>query len=291
MRRWGLAVAVALVAGGCGGDPAGPDAPPGTIDARGTGADAAVPLGDRDRLLVAYRGFLDTRAGAQTNGLGPGLPDTCALWQALAPSAQATFLTLTARLDGSHLADGTTMLAHVTGLYRVVGGDGATASDPGSCGGGEANRMIAAIDPALHAALIAASTNQGDLNPDGVRDLADIPADGYWRDSHDVGGTHAPFDLSDETNDGAPRGQVQYFADPTSAAATSPLGRVDLADVVDPYAFEIDHDFDCFHNSNPSCSYTLYGSLCAPQASKLGTEIYTDTAGDYGPTWQPASCL
>lgn len=288
MDRWGLVVVAMACA--CGGGAGDGDAAGGDAGRDATATDAAPPLGDRDRLLVAYRAFLDTRGGAQTNGLGPGLADTCALWTALAPSAQATFLTLTARLEGSHLADATTMLSHVTALYRVVGGDGATATDPGSCGGGEANRIIAAIDPTLHAALIAANTNQGDFNADGQRDLVDIPAGGFWRDSHDIGGTHAPFDLSDETDGGAPRGQAQYFRDPASAAATSPLGRVDLADVVDPYAFELDQDYDCFHNSNPSCPYTLYGSLCAPQSEQLGTEIYSENYGDYLPNWRPVSC-
>ena len=52
--------------------------------------------------------------------------------------------------------------------------------------------------------------------------VVDDFAYGSWRDSHDLGGTHAPFDQSDETNQGAPRGQTQYFKDPASTVANSP---------------------------------------------------------------------
>jgi hypothetical protein len=275
---------VALAAcGGSGGDPdagSAGDAP--AVD--GTANDARV-LADRDRLLATYLSFLRTQPEPQTNGLDGGLPDTCALWEALAPSGRDTFLLLAARLEGSRLTDGTTMLSRVTSLYRLVGGEGATATDPGSCGGGEANRIITAIDPELHAALVAANAHEGD-----PIDLTDAVDGGYWRDSSDPGGTHAPFDLSDETEGGAPRGQIQLFADPTSAAATSPLGRTDLATLVEPYAMEMDHDFDCVHNSNPACEYTLYGPFCAPQAAALGTAIYAATYSHYDPSWRPASC-
>ena len=49
--------------------------------------------------------------------------------------------------------------------------------------------------------------------------------------------------------------------------------------VVDPYALEMDQDYDCVHNSNPDCSYTLYGPLCAPETNLPGTAIY---AANYG---------
>src|SRR6185503_21158081 len=109
------------------------------------------------------------------------------------------------------------------------------------CGGGEYNRMIMQDDMTLHAAMVAANADKG-ATP---YDIADIPMGGFWRDSHDLGGPHAPFDLSDETNDGAPRGQTQYFSDPASAVANAPLGRMDLTTLVDPLALEMDHDYDC----------------------------------------------
>jgi hypothetical protein len=184
------------------------------------------------------------------------------------------------------LLDGSAALDHVVSLYRVTGGQNATSTDPGSCGGGEYNRMIVSIDDALHVALVAANDHRG-ASP---HDLADIPSGGAWRDSHDLAGPHAPFDLSDETNDGAPRGQVQFFHDPTSSVAHAVLGRTDLASLVDPYAMEIDQDYDCVHSSNPLCSYTTYGALCFPAASKTGVEVYEASYGAIDLGWRPSGC-
>jgi len=262
-----------------------PDGPPGSGSDAATGSDAA-PASDRDRLLASYLAYLKAHPGQQTNGLdGAQLPDVCALWSKLDPSSQSVFLTITARLEGSVIAaDHSTMLSHVTKLYRLVGGDGATASSPGSCGGGEANRMIMSQDAALLAAQSAAFAMQGG------NVIADANHTGSWRNSHDLGGTHAPFDQSDETNDGAPRGQTQYFKDPASAVANAPLGRTDLMTLVDPYALEMDQDYDCTHNSNPMCSYTLYGAACLPKTSKLGIDIYGDNYGAVDRAWKPTGC-
>ena len=262
-------------------------------DGGGTGDATVADVSDRDRIIASYLDFLKENPDVtQSNGLrGADLVDVCDLWNRLDPSSQATFLTVTARMEGSILgADQSTMLDHITAAYRIVGGEGASGTDPGSCGGGEANRMIMSMDQQLHDALLAASVNQGDDGASGSPDIADIPDGGVWRDSHDVGGTHEPFDLSDETDDGAPRGQVQYFSDPASALATSPLGRQDLADLVDPFAIEMDQDYDCAHNSNPSCEYTFYGALCFPQSTELGVDIYTDNYGSIQPDWRPTGC-
>jgi hypothetical protein len=268
-----------------------------TTDATSEGAadapsDDAATLDDRTRLLASYLAFLDTTPDtAQSNGLrGADLADVCMLWDALDPSSQATFLTLTARLEGSVLGrDGTTALSHVVRLYRVTGGQGATATDPGSCGGGEFDRMIVSIDATLHDALVAAHVHAGARQAYGF-DAADIPAGGAWRDSHDLAGPHAPFDQSDETNDGAPRGQVQYFGDPSAAVANAALGRTDLAALVDPYALEIDQDYDCVHASNPLCDYVTYGPACFPMASHSGVEIYAMNYGAIDLGWRPAGC-
>jgi hypothetical protein len=264
----------------------------GEVDAGGGGGgegDAAlVDLGNRDRLLATYFDHLKAHPDQQqSNGLiGRDLVDVCDLWDRLDTSSQATFLTLTARLQGSILgADGSAALDHVTALYRVVGGEGAVDADPGSCGGGEFNRMIMSMDPQLHDALVAASDNGGDAG-----DLADVLPDTVWHDSGDVAGPHSPFDLSDETDEGGPRGQVQYFRDPASPLANTPLGRLDVQDLVDPFALEMDHDYDCAHNSNPTCEYTFYGPLCFPESTKLGTDIYSDKYGDFDPAFRPAAC-
>lgn len=251
--------------------------------------DAATPTTPRDRLLATYLSFLQTTPTvAQSNGLrGADLADVCALWSALDPSSQATYLTLTARLEGSHLgSDGSSALDHVVRLYRVTGGQGASATSAGSCGGGEYNRMIVSIDSQLHDALVATNDHRGSA----PFDLADVVSGSGWRDSHDLAGPHTPFDLSDETNDGAPRGQVQLFRDVTSSAANAPLGRTDLATLVDPLAMEFDQDYDCVHNSNPTCSYITYGAACFPMASKTGVEIYGDTYGAVDLGWHPSGC-
>jgi hypothetical protein len=280
--------------GGTGGGAA--DGSPADL---ATAPDAALPPADtldanRDRLLATYLAYLKAHPGAQSNGLdGATLGSVCALWSGLLPSGRALFLTLTARMQGSRLgSDGSSMLGHVTRAYRIVGGQNATASDPGSCGGGEYNRMIMSMDPALHGALVAGNVDRGAAGAGGAFDLADVPggANRGWRDSHDAGGPHAPFDLSDETEDGAPRGQVQYFRDPASAVAQAPLGRLDLTTLVDPAALEMDQDYDCVHNSNPSCSYITYGPLCAPEASTLGVDLYESNYGAVEAMWRPAGC-
>lgn len=248
---------------------------------------------NRNRLLATYVDYLDSQgATVQSNGLsGDNVDGPCDLWAALDPSSKATFLTITLRLQGSKLgSDGSSMLWHVVKLYRLTGGEGATASDPGSCGGGELNRLMMSMDASLHAALLAANQHQGEAQG-GVFDIADAPSQGtFWRDSHDAGGAHAPFDTSDETDEGAPRGQTQFFEDPSSAAATAPLGRLDLETLVDPYALEMDQDYDCIHDSNPLCTYTTYGPLCFPEQSLEGTEIFALKYGAVDLDWGPGSC-
>ena len=305
-----LASLAAACAGGNGGDGRGAiDLGGGDSDGGGSGGNGGGDLGgggngdlgatatrdgERDRLLASYLAWLQAHPGAQSNGLdGASLASVCDLWSALPPSDQFVFLTLSARLWSSRLgADGSAVLAHVTRLYRIAGGQDADAGDAGSCGGGEYNRMIMSMDSTLHDAFVAANDHQGAAQANGAFDIADVPADSsrFWRDSHDLGGPHAPFDLSDETEDGAPRGQVQYFRDPTSAAANAPLGRMDLTTLVDPDALEMDQDYDCVHNSNPSCSYVTYGPLCAPESSMLGVDLYESNYGAVESGWRPSGC-
>lgn len=268
-------------------DDAPPDAP----------QDATSPWQDtlgsnRDRLLATYLDFLEAHATApQSNGLSAALVSTvCDLWDALDPSSRAVFLTVTARLQGSRLAvDGRSALWHVASLHRIAGGQGATATQVGSCGGGESNRLMLSQDATLHAALEAAVAHQGAMQPGGY-DVADAPGGTSWRDTHDLAGPHDPFDRSAETDAGAPRGQAHWFADPASDRANRPLGRLDLEDVVDPWALEVDQDYDCVHASNPLCTYTLYGPLCLPKPSATGVAIYQQTYGDIAADYRPAGC-
>src|ERR1700733_2662779 len=292
-------LAFALVVTGCASanNPASPslDAPANVVDAFVASPDAPPTYpttldGNRDRLLHTYYVWLKAEPNAmQSNGLlGANLTSVCDLWAQLDLSSQDVFRTITHRLQGSVLgSDATHMLDHVVTLYRVIGGQAASGTTvAGSCGGGEYNRMIMSMDHELHDVQVTANTDQGAA----PYDIADIPSTSFWRDSHDLGGPHTPFDLSDETNLGAPRGQTQYFRDPTSTAATSPLGRMDLTTLIDPYALEMDQDYDCVHNSNPSCDYTTYGVDYFPETSLAGSAIYTETYGDFEPAWQPSGC-
>ena len=259
------------------------DAAPGTDDLDS----------NRDRLLGTYYDYLKSSVTTpQSNGLsGSTVTSVCDVWKKLDPSSQAVYLTLTARMQGSKLrVDGSSMLHHVVKLYRLVGGEGATATSNGSCGGGEFNRMIMSMDLVLHDAQVAANDHKGAKQSDGKYDISDVVPASFWRDSHDAGGPHGPFDLSDETDQGAPRGQTQYFKDPASTLAKSPLGRQDLTTLVDPLALEMDQDYDCVHNSNPSCSYVTYGPACFPKASKSGIDIYVESYGSIEPGWKPKGC-
>lgn len=289
MREWLLCLGLAACGSSASGGAGDVDAPAGGSDDAASIDGPASSLANRDRLLGSYLDWLKAHPGPTTNGLdGAQLTDVCQLWTKLPPSARAVFLTLTARMEGSHLArDGSSMLGHVTKLYWLTGGTGTTETNPGSCGGA-GNRMILSIDVTLHADLVTVNAEQG--GPPGARTIGDVIATSYWRDSHDLAGAHSPFDQSDETEGGAPRGQVQYFGDPTSSAATSPLGRPDLVTLVDPLAFEIDQDYDCTHNSNPLCSYTTYGQFCAPKPSMTGVALYGLTYGAIDLTWKPAGC-
>jgi hypothetical protein len=260
-------------------------------------SDLALPAdtldANRDRLLTTYLAYLHAHPAAQSNGLDGSVASVCQLWSKLDGSSQAVYLTLTARMQASTLgADGTSMLSHVAKLYRLSGGQGASGSNPGSCGGGEYNRMIMSMDATLQKTLVAANAAKGQPASNGKPDLVDAPSGGnrFWRDSHDIGGPHAPFDLSDETDNGAPRGQVQYFRDPSSTVAQAPLGRMDLSSLVDPDALEMDQDYDCPHNSNPSCTYVTYGPLCAPQSAMVGVDLYTKNYGTVEPGWHPSGC-
>jgi hypothetical protein len=291
------ALVTVVVLAACGhpsavaGDAPGDHHDSGSSSDGSASSDASFPDtrdGNRDRLLATYLAFLQADpTKVQSNGLsGQNLTTVCDLWNALDPSSQDTFRTITDRLWGGKIvSDGTRMLEHILTLYRLSGGQAATATDPGSCGGGEYNRMIMSTDHQLHDLNVVVNSDDG--NP---IDIDDIPPDGYWRNSHDLGGPHSPFDLSDECNNGAPRGQTQFFTNPASTLANSPLGRLDLETLVDPYALEMDEDYNCPHDSNPDCSYTTYGDLCFPETSMEGIALYVQNYDDYGATWKPDGC-
>src|SRR5689334_16871116 len=95
---------VVVLAIGCGGGAShGPDASGGDDDALvdSTPIDTPANLANRDRLIASYLAYLKANPTVtQSNGLsGANLSTVCDLWSRLQPAAQATFLTITARLD------------------------------------------------------------------------------------------------------------------------------------------------------------------------------------------------
>jgi hypothetical protein len=214
----------------------------GKGEGEGEGEGAVTPAtlsANRDRLL-------DTYASIHSEA------DRCAAWAGFDDVQKGVFLTISDLLGkrtfmGSTRLD--TALDHVTKLYAVNGADPSPPIyDP--CGGKEYNRMFYEVDAELLGMFRDVGTG--------------IPA---WRASHDLGGPHAPFDQSDETFTGQPRGQTQFFS--TDAKAVT-LERNGVEGVLDAHIVEHDIDYDLVHNSDPQCTYLtgfgrdLYQKLWTP---------------------------
>lgn len=232
---------------------------PLTVDAPA----APVTLADhRDRL---FRG---------NPALGTGA-DVCARWTSLDASRRAVFLTLTHRLFISHLADDTPLLAEVTAVKLVLGG-GASGT---TCGGAENNRLFLTISPRLWQAMVDTWN--------GTHTLTDGAAS-TWIHTEDVAGPHDPFTASAETDTGLsclgpielsgskpPTAQAHFFLDGDAVPVQRGAG-IDLP--ADRYLLEIDHDFDCLHQSNPLCPNRGFDTT------------YAANYGDFVPTWAPSDC-
>jgi len=269
MRIGGVVLVVLLGCSASEDEPPGPDAGPDidaevalVPDAAGPDEPDAEPEpatlgGLRDRLFSTY---VDS--------------DACGNWVALDESQREVFLTLTDRLFKSTMPDGTPMLAHFERLYLILGG----GSDGGDCGGGENNRLFLSMDAELWELMVAAWNEEMWIQDGGT--------DTFWARTNDIAGPHDPFDASSETQSGLrcilitelpdsqpPTGQSHFFLDGSATRVERGPG-IDLD--ADPYMFEIDHDYDCFHQSNPTC-----GDFA---------ERYRDHYGDYEPDWAPAGC-
>lgn len=226
-------------------------------------APAVTTLADhRDRL---FRG---------NPALGTGA-DVCARWSSLDASRKAVFLTLTHRLFVSELADGTPMLAEVTAAKLILGG-GANGT---TCGGAENNRLFLTISPRLWQAMVDTWN--------GTRTIGDGGGT-TWLHTEDVAGPHDPFTASDETDAGLsclglielggskpPTAQAHFFLDGDAVPVQRGAG-IDLP--ADPYLLEIDHDFDCLHQSNPVCPNRNFDTK------------YATNYGAYDAAWAPAGC-
>ncbi|HEX3554075.1 MAG TPA: hypothetical protein VIA62_12685 [Thermoanaerobaculia bacterium] len=207
--------------------------PLSAVSAGATGLDAASLDANRNRLFADW---------AARNGQSG---DLCQAWQSMTCSAKGSFLTLTHRLGVSVLADYTTPLDHVTGCYAILG------DAPGSngCGGMDYHRIYVSMDTALHNAMILANY--------GYTMTIDQNYNNYWQASNDFFGPHSPFDMSDETAYGHPRGQNQFWG--SSEGYWTPVYRAGVNGIVDYNIMEIDQDYDWNHPSSTECSYDTGG--------------------------------
>lgn len=196
----------------------------------------------------------------------------CETWASMDESRRAVFLTITHRLFTSHTPDGLPMLAHVERVYLVLGG----GSDGTSCGGAENNRLFVSTDAYLHDRMVETWNDTHSITDDGGS---------TWIHTRDVAGPHDPFDASIETDTGLrctlifedgdsepPTAQAHFFvADPVPVMRGS---GIDLPG--DPHMLEIDQDFDCVHDSNPTCHDF--------------EDRYRTHHGDFECEWVPGAC-
>jgi hypothetical protein len=247
-----------------GGDsrdaPAADDAP-ASLDAPPAGDDAPLDLdaGGGDSSLTALR-----------DRLFATFTDTpCATWASLDESQRAVFLTITHRLLLAHLPDGSPALAHLTRLHLVLGG----GSSGGSCGGAENNRLFLSMDDALW---------QGMVDTWGGASVLDEP----YVHTRDAAGPHDPFDASIESDAGLrctflietgdsrpPTAQAHFFLDGSAVPVERGTG---ISLPADPRMLEIDQDFNCIHDSNPTC--------------RDFDEKYRVGYGDFECEWVPSAC-
>ncbi|MBX3272932.1 MAG: hypothetical protein KF729_21900 [Sandaracinaceae bacterium] len=254
-----------------GTPPARPDASaPRDAAARPDGAtelDAGADAGDDaaapDGSLAALRDALFATYSAAP----------CASWAALDRSQRAVFLTLTHRLHTSRLPDGRSVLEHIDRLYLVLGG----GSSGTTCGGAANNRLFLSMDDVLWTALVATWERERIIDDGGG---------GAWVRTRDAAGPHAPFDASTETETGLdcvllfersgsrpPTAQAHFFLEGSAARVERGAG---ISLEADPYMLEIDHDFDCLHDSNPICDDH--------------ERRYRDNHGDFECGWVPSAC-
>lgn len=239
------------------------DAGAGGVDA-GEGADAAA---GSDAAVPDVLAFLRDRL------LATATDDPCGTWASWDESQRAVFLTLTHRLFTSHTPDGRSMLWHATHLYLVLGG----GSDGTSCGGSENNRLFLAMDDYLWARMVETWDDMEVISDDGGA---------FWVHTGDIAGPHDPFDASDETATGLsctllfenpdsepPTAQGHFFLEGSAVPVERGSG---ISLPADPRMLELDQDYNCIHDSNPTCSDFA--------------DRYREHHGDFVCDWVPGAC-
>jgi len=182
-----------------------------------------------------------------------GQSNACQAWDTLSCSAKGAFLTLTHRLQVSVMADGKTPLDHVDGLYAILGYDG-------QCGG-SGNRIFVSMDDYLWYAMAYANI--------GYVTTIDQNSNNYWTISDDPFGPHDPFDASNMTSYGHPRGQMHFWL--SDDGFWTPVYHDGVNGIVDANMMEIDQDYDWNHPSNTECTYDTGGcDTCKSSPNKAG---------------------
>jgi len=181
--------------------------------------------------------------------------NVCQAWQNLSCAAKGAFITLTHRLQISVLPDGKAPLDHVDALYAING-------DPdGDCHGGDDNRLFASMDDYLWEAMAYANI--------GYVTTVDTFGNPDWQTSSDPLGPHDPFDASNETAYGHPRGQVHFWI--TDDGFYVPVYRNGVNGIIDANMLEFDQDYDWNHPSSTECSYDTGGcDQCQAGTGKAG---------------------
>lgn len=273
---WVRVALLMLVIPGCSHAPSEPDAgarADATVDA-GSGADTgAVDSGTMDSGAADAMGEGATLAAHRDRLLATLDGSPCASWAAFDESRRAVFLTLTHRLFIARTPDGLPALAHITRVYVVLGG----GSSGETCGGAENNRLFLAMDAYLHDLMVRTWNRTDELVEDG--------GGSHFVHTRDLAGPHDPFDASIETDIGLsctlliedgdsrpPTLQAHFFVE----APTAVMRGDGISLPADPFMLEIDHDYDCLHRSNPTCSDF--------------DEKYRDNYGDFMCEWVPEGC-
>lgn len=198
--------------------------------------------------------------------------DACATWAGWDESTRAVFLTITHRLFVARTPDGVPALSHLESLSLVLGG-GASGT---SCGGSENNRVFAIMDDVLWRAMLDTAG--------GATVLTDADGTSYVP-TRDAAGPHDPFTASIESDRGLrctlifegegsrpPTAQAHFFLE--GDATSVERGPISLP--AHPRMLEIDQDYNCVHDSNPTC--------------RDFADRYRDNHGDFTCDWTPSTC-
>ena len=168
-------------------------------------------------------------------------------WNSLDAAAKGAFLMNTHRLSLYYVMDSrvymTTMLDNIDGLYSIEGGT--------SCGGDSNNRVFFKMSPILWDNMVWQFNEPLEY---GIR-FRDINMNQGINHNSDLGGAHPPFNASNETSYGDPRGQMHFWWDYMSGQNTC-VWRNSLGCIIDYLVMEMDHDFNAMHDSSTECIYT-----------------------------------